>query len=466
MSVLRRVILLFVAMVASAASLLAQKQDGLQKSEVVVYYRHDKYSIDRTYMTNQEAFNTLDSIFLHYGNAIDSISIISHASPEGRHYYNMWLSKQRANSMKGFLRVKYPTVDFSNLKTYPRGEDFQGLVEMVEADKNVPYRKEVLAILNNNSLHADKRMEELYKLRGGVSYSYIKRQILPWLRTATTCIIYYNREAIEAQEVIAEAAKQEIIIDEREDGKASVLVPYVPEPAQPTFTPAQEEAPTEQPTEEVVEQPTEVVTPAPEEVVEQPVEEQQGERGKERDSSTIDYLVAAKTNLLFDAVGAVNVAAEIPIGNRYSVEGSWTFPWYVPEDWDWCYQLLWGDVSGRYWLGERTRENRLLGHFVGLYAGGGLYDFQWRSTDGYQGEFFLAAGVSYGYTMRMKNNWRFEFEFGLGYLRSNYRHYYHITEPDGKETLIRDRVTGVFGYWGPTRARISLVVPIEWSVER
>lgn len=449
MSALRRVILLIVAMVASATSLLAQKQDGLQKSEVVVYYRHDKYSIDRTYMTNQEAFNTLDSIFCNYGDAIDSISIISHASPEGRHYYNMWLSRQRANSMKGFLRVKYPTVDFSNLKTYPRGEDFQGLIEMVEADQKVPYRKEVLSILKNGNLHADKRMEELYKLRGGVSYSYIKRQILPWLRTATTCIIYYNREAIEAQEVIDNIAQQEIIIEQREDGKASAFVPFVPAPEQPTYTPVGEEPAQQEPAQQ---------EPAPEEPLEEPKDVER------QDSGTIDYLVAAKTNLLFDAVAAVNVAAEIPIGNRYSVEGSWTFPWYVPNDWDWCYQLLWGDVSGRYWLGERTRENRLLGHFVGLYAGGGLYDFQWRSTDGYQGEFFLAAGVSYGYTMRLKNNWRFEFEFGLGYLRSNYRHYYHITEPDGKETLIRDRVTGVFGYWGPTRARISLVMPIEWTV--
>ena len=449
-----RILILVVAMIASATSLFAQR--GLEKSEVVIYYRHDKYSIDRTYMTNAEAVTTLDSIFHNYANAIDSISIVAYSSPEGRHYYNMWLSKQRAASMKGFLRVKYPTVDFSNLKTYPKGEDFQGLVEMVEADKNVPYRSEVLALLKQQDVHVDTRMENLYKLRGGVSYSYIRRNILPWLRTATTCIIYFNQEAIEAEAVVERASQMPVEIGQREDGLCSSLVPTVPEPVHPAWvaTPTTEQPTAEQPTpEEEVTTPEESTT-----AVEEPAM-QLGE---------LYHMVALKTNLLFDAVGAVNIAAEVPIGNRYSVEASWTFPWYVPSDWDWCYQLLWGDLEGRYWLGERTRENRLLGHFVGLYAGGGLYDFQWRSTDGYQGEFFLAAGVSYGYAKRLRNDWRLEFEFGLGYLQSNYRHYYHITEPDGTETLIRDRVSGVFGYWGPTRARVALVVPLGWttSVEK
>lgn len=432
----RRYIILVVAIIASATSLFAQHE--VEKSEVVVYYRHDKYSVDRTYMTNAEAFNTLDSIFYNYGDAIDSIAIVAHASPEGRHYYNMWLSKKRAASMTGILKVMYPTVDFSNLKSYPKGEDFEGLVEMIEADKNVPYRKEVLQLLRRTDLHVDKRMEELYKLREGVSYGYIRRNILPWLRTATTCIIYYNHEAMAATESLERAAQQKIVIGERADGRGSILVPYVPEPVHPVCESA------EQPAEEVI--PAEEVTAVPDSL------------------AMINHIVGLKTNLLFDAVGAVNVALEVPVGNRFSLEGSWTFPWYVPNDWDWCYQLLWGDIAGRYWLGERTRDNRLLGHFVGLYAGGGLYDFQWRSTDGYQGEFFLAAGVSYGFARELRNDWRLEFEFGLGYLRSNYRHYYHITEADGTQTLIRDRVSGVFGYWGPTRARVSLVIPIEWQV--
>lgn len=438
------------ALLLSATSLFAQSM--AEKSEVVVYYRHDKHSIDHRYLSNPEAFTTLDSIFLHHADAIDSISIVAYASPEGRSTYNQWLSGKRAESMKRFLRVKYPEVDFSNLATYAKGEDFEGLVRMVEADKKVPHRKEVLRILNNKKLHVDNRMKQLYALRGGYPYAYIRKNILPYLRTATTCIIYYNPAALAEQEVLSQVAEEPLRLESIGGGSMLLslsIADFVPTPYKNIYTEESEERTYVEEsgaTEESVTPTTTPTTPA--------VEEQ----------TEVKNLVALKTNLLFDAIAAVNVGVEIPFGTRYSLDASWTFPWYLPKSWDWCYQLLWGDVEGRYWLGERTRDNRLKGHFVGLYAGAGLYDFQWRSTDGYQGEFFIAAGLSYGYAMELaKSRCRLEFEIGLGYLQSNYRHYFHITDPEGNETLIRDKVSGRFGYWGPTKAKVSLVVPIEWG---
>lgn len=431
---MKRLLMILAMVVMAATSLLAQER--AERSEVVVYYRHDKFTLDHHYMTNPEAFATLDSIFHNHAHAIDSIDIVAYASPEGRSSYNQWLSSKRARSMKGFLTVKYPKVDFSNLTTHALGEDFEGLIRMIEADKNVPYQKQVLKVLRQTNKSTDKRMKELYKLRGGTPYRYIRKHILPWLRTATTCIIYYNPAALEAEEVIGRIVEQPIGTQLSGVGAGSILT---------SLSMANYLATSQWP------EPTEEQLREAEEPEEQA--EQEGRR----------YLVAAKTNLLFDMIGALNVEAELPIGNRYSIDASWTFPWYLDREWDWCYQLLWGDIEGRYWLGERSRDNRLLGHFVGLYAGGGLYDFQLRSADGYQGEFFLAAGVSYGYSMKIGNRWRMEFEFGLGYLQSQYRHYFHITEPDGTEKLIRDRVSGKFGYWGPTKAKVSLVLPLEWG---
>lgn len=438
----------------AATSLFAQS--GAQKSEVVVYYRYDKHSIDHHYLTNPEAFATLDSIFYHKAHAIDSIAIVAHASPEGRTVYNQWLSSKRAASMKGFLKVKYPKVDFSNLKTYARGEDFEGLIRMVEADKDVPYQKQVLKILRQKNKHADVRMKELYKLRGGTPYRYIRKNILPWLRTATTCIIYYNAEALAADESMAVILEQPIGLQPSGVGVGSLisnltLEGFVPAPVRMRSEALVSEQPQRKGGDVASEQPAGVGDAA--------FAEGEGEGG-------VDHLVAFKTNLLFDAVGAVNVSAELPLGKRFSLEGSWTFPWYLDREWQWCYQLLWGEVEGRMWLGERTRANRLRGHFVGLYAGGGLYDFQWREKDGYQGEFFLAAGLSYGYSFSLGERWRMELEFGIGYLESNYRHYFHVVEPNGDHTLVRDNVSGKFGYWGPTKAKVSLVLPIEWGVSK
>ena len=44
-------------------------------------------------------------------------------------------------------------------------------------------------------------------------------------------------------------------------------------------------------------------------------------------------------------------------------------------------------MEGRCWLGNRQKRDRLTGHFIGLYAEGGIYDFQLRG-DGYQGKYY------------------------------------------------------------------------------
>lgn len=316
---------------------------------------------------------------------------------------------------------------------------------MVEADRKLPHRKEVLSILRNQKQGKDARMRRLYKLRGGYPYSYIRKNILPYLRTATTCVVYWTADALAEKETLARVTKEPLRLEKVGGGSMLLSLPIA------EFTPAPYTKPTEQIVEQFVEQPTQ-------ESVSEPSKESVSEPSKEE--SMVRF--ATKTNLLFDAVGAVNVGLEIPVNNSWSVDLGWTFPWYLSKEWDWCYQLLWGDVEVRRWLGERTSDNRLMGHFVGLYAGGGLYDFQWRSTDGYQGEFFIAAGISYGYSMKLNNNWNLEFEIGLGYLQSDYRHYFHITDAQGEEILIRDNVSGRFGYWGPTKAKVSLVIPIRW----
>ena len=122
-------------------------------------------------------------------------------------------------------------------------------------------------------------------------------------------------------------------------------------------------------------------------------------------------LLALKTNLLFDAALMPNVEIEVPVGKRWSVNGEYAFPWWQFDRGKYCMQVLMGGLEGRYWLGSRkSREDRevLTGHFLGLYAGGGKYDLQWGEK-GYQGEFFIAAGVSYGWATRIARHLHLEF---------------------------------------------------------
>ena len=163
-------------------------------------------------------------------------------------------------------------------------------------------------------------------------------------------------------------------------------------------------------------------------------------------------LFAVKTNLLFDAALMPNIELEVPIGKRWSLNGEYMFPWWLINDDRYCLQILMGGLEVRYRPGKRSGRDVLTGHFLGLYAGGGKYDLQW-DKNGYQGEFFIAAGVSYGYAHSIARNLRLEYNIGIGMLRTDYRHYH---SRDNHRTLLWQE-NGEYTGLGPTKLKISLV---------
>lgn len=99
------------------------------------------------------------------------------------------------------------------------------------------------------------------------------------------------------------------------------------------------------------------------------------------------------------------------------------------------------------------------GPALGLYAGGGYYDYQKRRS-GYQGE-YLDFGVDYTFGLPIgRKKWmRMEFNLGVGCIMTKARHY---TPTADYEELIKD--PGIknkyYTFFGPTRAGISFVLPI------
>lgn len=187
--------------------------------------------------------------------------------------------------------------------------------------------------------------------------------------------------------------------------------------------------------------------------------------------------MAIKSNLLFDVATMVNLELEVPIKDRWSIAGEWIFPWWTScgtKSNSWSsnkersrntLELLNANIEGKYWFGKReNRMNRpaMTGWFAGLYAGGGLYDLEYEN-EGYQGEFFIAAGVSGGYahTINKRGNLRMEYALGIGYLETDYRHYNEHWGIDDKWHTMREN-SGKYSWFGPTRAKISLV----WMLNR
>lgn len=167
-------------------------QHAKHSTEITVFFRVNSSNIDLGYFGNAESLTSLDKTIDMFRMNIDSVSIVAYASPEGNFAYNVALSSKRAAAMHNFLVNRYNDVDFKNIKEVVGGPDFDGLSRRIEADTQVPYRKEVLDIVRNWGSDPVATFRKLKALRNGVPYNYISYHYLPWLRTATTVIFHYN----------------------------------------------------------------------------------------------------------------------------------------------------------------------------------------------------------------------------------------------------------------------------------
>ena len=182
-------------------------------------------------------------------------------------------------------------------------------------------------------------------------------------------------------------------------------------------------------------------------------------------------IFALRTNLL---VPLLNVGLQVPIGNRFSIGADWYYP-FLYREWSEqlaqtnCFQALSPGIDFRVYLGKKHRKGRenwqyrLSGHSIGIYASCGRYDVEWQFK-GEQAK-FANAGIDYMYSARIgkRRRLRMDFSVGVGYCRSKSVEY-QVFRPGGKAYktgMIRD-----VNWIGPTKATVSLVIPINKKVEK
>ncbi len=270
------------------------------------------------------------------------------------------------------------------------------------------------------------RLESLAQSQGAPYPStdnHLIERIYPLLRYADVKL-YMNIAPAEEQEMQAEVTEQEVVI-------AEVELPIEIEPT--------------------VEIEDELFTPQ-----------------SSRDSKA---LFAIKTNLLFDAVSLINFEIEIPIRDRWSILAEYIFPWWVMENGKADsrrnrIEMLNGNIEGRYWWGDRAEREILTGWFTGAYVGIGMYDFEYHAK-GYQGEAFVSVGLSGGYVHRIERtkSLRMEYSLGVGYLSTDYKHY-HAEFCANEQWHAIEQHSGRYSWFGPTRAKVSLVWLINSREER
>lgn len=381
---------------------------------VIVYFEENKDGIDSCYRNNSQSIALLDSLLdMNLGTgSIISIKGEAFASPDGESNGNIDLAVKRVNSVKELLQQRYPYIEEEKTELLAKGEDWTGLRRLISADVNLPDREDVLMLIDYHQDDMMKRKQLLQKLDGGIPYRSIVRDIMPGLRRVEITIAWELLE-IEKKAFTPETSTSELFVSTKgEESPENDLNKTLGECSQKRSCEMT-----------VVE-------------VEDSVE-----------SKTV---LAIKNNLIYDLVLAPNLEVEIPIGKRWSLNTEYKCPWWLNSEHEFCYQLLSGGVEGRCWLGNRRNRNRLTGHFLGLYAEGGIYDFQFQG-DGYQGKYYGAAGVTYGYAKQLARHFSLEFSLGIGYLATEYKKY---TPYEGDIVWTN---SGRYHFIGPTKAKVSLV---------
>ena len=175
-----------------------------------------------------------------------------------------------------------------------------------------------------------------------------------------------------------------------------------------------------------------------------------------------DYLTpfAIKTNLLYDAASVLNIGAEAPIGDRWSVAFEWVTPWWSSYEKQKYLQLMYGSLEGRYWFGNRENRPQLTGWFAGIAAGGGVYDLMYDAMNGIQGEFSTCGAVAgFAHAINSSGTLRLEYSLGLGWMGTEYVKYwwdefdYTLVAPSPQ--------TWRTNWFGPTKVQVSLVYMLK-----
>ena len=365
-----------------------------------VHFRFDKSQFDMNYMGNAQALDRFAQAVDSIGlDRIDSVVVVSQSSPEGVYEHNMKLSRNRAATMRRIVLQRHPELE-NLLHVHPDGESWEGLRRYVANDKKMKQQTiDQVLRILDSDIHVATKKWRLQQLP---IYRYLIQTYYPRLRNSVFCIVYYSCPPLVEEPVVEFDFAQNL-----------------PEMGPLPFVPVQ-------------------------------VEKQK-------------TLFALKTNLMYDALSALNFEVEVPIGDRWSVMVEDVFPWWNNGN-KWAIQMWEMGVEGRYWFSNNKHySQKLSGHFMGAYTMSGKYDLQWKRDLSYQGEFW-SVGATYGYSFPLGKRFKLELSASLGFMSIAYRHYIPSNDYG---MLFKDLENqGRISYFGPTKLKASLVLPLYLSYQK
>lgn len=127
----------------------------------------------------------------------NKINLSGYASPEGTYKHNLDLSQRRSNAVAKYINDKYE-IKGIELESIGYGEDWEGLIPLVEKDDNVPLKGDVIRIIKYVEIFQG-REKQLMELDKGNPYRYILKNHFPELRRTKVELDYTVRPFTEEE---------------------------------------------------------------------------------------------------------------------------------------------------------------------------------------------------------------------------------------------------------------------------
>lgn len=181
---------LYLLFICISFTLSAQKNG---ESKFIIRFDQNNDTIDLSRPGNLSQLNSLDSTLRSWKNLseLDSIVVTASSSPDGVLSKNERLSVQRGKAVVNFLYERYPGCRDIPMNIYYSPILWERVLEPCVEDTELPYKEEVLSILNNRKLSSRQQQNRLKKLHQGEPYRYIARVYLTELRYAI-CEFYFK----------------------------------------------------------------------------------------------------------------------------------------------------------------------------------------------------------------------------------------------------------------------------------
>lgn len=397
----------------------AYAQQTLVSDSATIHFTQSHSKVSLAMPGNKAELDRISDFMHRYndpdsGYVLRSVRVIGGASPEGSVSINERLSHRRADGIFDYISQREELPDSITSFVF-LGRDWQGLRDLVANDAQVPYRTDVLSVIDEtiaagteSAAVSDRGLAKLRKLHRGIPYQYMYTHQFPTLRASKLLVEY-------------EAPVRPIVLPEPE-------VPVVP----------------------IIEEDTIGIEIIPEEEIEYV-------------PGTVEHCsplyMGLKTNMLYDALALPTVGAEFYVGKNWSVGLNWTYGWWSKNSSHRYWRAYGGDINVRRWFGAKAKEKPLTGHHVGVYFGVVTYDFEFGGK-GYMGGLPHKAlwnrcnymgGIEYGYSLPIGRRLNIDFTIGLGYMGGKYLEY----EPKGNQYVWQK--TMKMHWFGPTKAEVSLV---------